>query len=264
MDLSAADHEALAAAMRRLERPSFAGRVAALAGRPAGMLQRALPAPAAAVVAKATGRALERALDIALFSLRDTRLAGGRVLHSSLACASGAIGGSFGLAALAVELPISTTIMLRAIAAIAQKEGEDLGDRQTGLACLQVFALGATRAQGEASESDYFTARAALASEAIEVADFVVDKSAVSEGAPVVVRFIAQLASRFGIVVSEKVMAQSVAVVGALGGAAFNLAFVEHFQDLARGHFTVRRLERIYGAEAVRTEYQRINSGIPK
>jgi len=63
------------------------------------------------------------------------------------------------------------------------------------------------------------------------------------EGAPAVVRFVAQIASRFGIVVSQKVMAQAVVVVGAVGGAALNLAFAEHFQDLARGHFTVRRLE---------------------
>ena len=45
--------------------------------------------------------------------------------------------------------------------------------------------------------------------------------------------------SRFGIVLSQKVMAQAVAVVGALGGTAINLVFIEHFQDLARGHFTV-------------------------
>ena len=69
-----------------------------------------------------------------------------------------------------------------------------------------------------------------------------------------------QIASRFGVVVSQKVAAQTVAVVGALGGAAVNLAFTEHFQDVARGHFTVRRLERVYGAEIVRAEYERIKS----
>ena len=82
------------------------------------------------------------------------------------------------------------------------------------------------------------------------------------EGAPAVVRFLAQIASRFGIVVSEKVTAQAVAVVGALGGAAVNLAFVEHFQDLARGHFTVRRLEHVYGVAAVRAEYDRLKSDL--
>jgi hypothetical protein len=67
-----------------------------------------------------------------------------------------------------------------------------------------------------------------------------------------------QIASRFGIVVSQKIAAQTVTVVGAVGGAAVNLAFIEHFQDVARGHFTVRRLERVYGAEIVRAEYDRL------
>ena len=36
----------------------------------------------------------------------------------------------------------------------------------------------------------------------------------------------------------------------------FRSAFVDHFQNVARGHFTVRRLERAYGAEVVRAEYE--------
>jgi hypothetical protein len=265
MSFSDVDRAALAEAVRRLERPSFAGRVAALAGKPVGLIWRALPRPASTVIVNATGRALEGALDIALFSLRDGRLAGGRLgrrraLHAILACASGAIGGAFGLSALAAELPVSTTIMLRAIAAIAEQEGEDLADPRTGLACLEVFALGASSLDGEPSEGDYFAVRALLSRGVVEVADLALDKSAVREGAPAVVRLLAHIAARFGVVVSEKVMAQAVVVVGALGGAAVNLAFIEHFQNLARGHFIVRRLERVYGSEAVRAEYYRIKS----
>jgi hypothetical protein len=262
MDLSAVDQEALAAAVRRLESPSLAGRLAALAGKPVGLIQRALPAAASTAVATVAKQALERALDVALFSLKNRRLSGGRKLHSGLACTSGAIGGAFGLAALAVELPVTTTILLRAIATIAREEGEDLADPRTGLACLEVFALGASAPNREGPESDYFAVRAVLARGAVEIADFALDKGAVRESAPAVVRFVAQIAARFGIVVSQKVTAQAVAVVGAVGGAALNLAFAEHFQDLAHGHFTVRRLERVYGAEAVRAEYDRLKSGL--
>jgi len=262
MDLSAADQEALAAAVRRLESPSLAGRLAARAGKPVGLIQRALPAAASTAVATVARHALEHALEVALFSLKNRRLKGGRKLHSGLACTSGAIGGAFGLPALAVELPVTTTIMLRAIATIAQEEGEDLADPRTGLACLEVFALGASTANREMPESDYFAVRGQLAQGVGEVADFALDKGVVREGAPAVVRFLAQIASRFGIVVSQKVMAQAVAVVGAVGGAALNLAFAEHYQDLARGHFTVRRLERVYGADAVRGEYDRIKSAL--
>jgi hypothetical protein len=60
------------------------------------------------------------------------------------------------------------------------------------------------------------------------------------------------------LVVTQKVAAQALPVVGALGGAAVNYAFIEHFQDVARGHFTVRRLERLYGKDKIRTEYDQI------
>ena len=256
------DREALAAAVRRLEHPSLVGRLAALAGKPVGLVQSALPATASTAVAKLAKHALERALDVALFSLQNRSITGGRKLHSGLACASGAIGGAFGLAALAVELPVSTTIMLRAIAAIAQEEGEDLGDPRTGLACLEVFALGGPAASETGAEADYFAVRAILARGVVEIAELGIDRGAVQEGAPVLVRFLAQIASRFGIVVSQKMAAQAVAVVGAVGGAAVNLAFIEHFQDVARGHFTVRRLERVYSAETVRGEYERLKAAL--
>ena len=261
MNLSSADGEALAAAIRRLENPSLAGRLAAVAGKPVALVQRALPATASAAVARLAKQALERALEVALFSLRNRSLSGGRILHSGLACTSGAIGGAFGLATLAVELPVSTTIMLRAIAAIAQQEGEDLADPRTGLACLEVFALGGPTADETGAETDYFAVRAMLARGLVEIADFAIDKGAIGESAPFLVRFVTQIAARFGVVVSEKVAAQAVAVLGAVGGAAVNLAFIEHFQDVASGHFTVRRLERVYGAEVVRGEYDQLKSG---
>src|SRR5271170_5497610 len=128
MDFSDVDRAALTAAIKRLEEPGFAGKMTTLAGRPAELVARALPRPMASIVAKAAEAALTRALDIALFSLRDQRFIAGRVVHSALASASGAVGGAFGLAALPIELPVSTAIMLRTIAVIAREEGEDLAD----------------------------------------------------------------------------------------------------------------------------------------
>jgi hypothetical protein len=69
------------------------------------------------------------------------------------------------------------------------------------------------------------------------------------------------VAARFGVVVTQKVAAQALPLVGALGGAAVNYAFIEHFQEIARGHFTVRRLERIYGKGRIRAEYDLIAAG---
>ena len=71
-------------------------------------------------------------------------------------------------------------------------------------------------------------------------------------------RLITQLATRFGMNVSEKVAAQAVPVIGAAGGALINVLLIDHFQDMARGHFIVRRLERTYTPELVREEYKRL------
>jgi uncharacterized protein (DUF697 family) len=82
----------------------------------------------------------------------------------------------------------------------------------------------------------------------------------VDESASAIVRLLAQIGSRFGLVVSQKVGVQAVPVLGAIGGAAVNAAFVDHFQTLARGHFIVRRLERTYGKGTVRRAYDQIRA----
>jgi len=73
-----------------------------------------------------------------------------------------------------------------------------------------------------------------------------------------VIRLIANLASRFGVIVTDKVAAEMVPIFGAFGGASINLLFISHFQAAARGHFTVRRLERKYGGEFVKREYEKV------
>jgi uncharacterized protein (DUF697 family) len=83
-------------------------------------------------------------------------------------------------------------------------------------------------------------------------------RGVVDESTSAIVRLLAQIASRFGLVVSQKVAAQAIPVLGAIGGAAVNAAFVDHFQTLARGHFIVRRLERTYGKGTVRRAYNQI------
>jgi hypothetical protein len=187
---------------------------------------------------------------------------GSQLLHKALATASGAAGGAFGLATLPIELPVSTIIMLRSIADIARSEGEDLSDPASALSCVQVFALGGrVGSAADASESGYFAVRGMLAKSVTEAARFIAERGVIKEGGPVLVRFITQVASRFGVVVTQKVAAQALPVVGALGGAAVNYAFIEHFQEVARGHFTVRRLERVYGKSVVRTEYERLAQG---
>jgi hypothetical protein len=47
-----------------------------------------------------------------------------------------------------------------------------------------------------------------------------------------------------------------VPVIGAIGAAAVNTIFMQHFQSMARAHFIVRRLERKYGKAFVRASYE--------
>jgi hypothetical protein len=172
--------------------------------------------------------------------------------------ASGALGGFWGLPGLLVELPVSTVLMLRAIAAVARKEGENLDTAEARWACLEVFTLGSSRKGDNAAETGYYAVRASLARLVGEAAEFLGGRGAVQEGAPILIRLMTAVTSRFGVVVSEKALAEMVPLIGALGGALINLLFVSHFQVMASGHFIIRRLERKYGPEEVRKEYQRL------
>jgi EcsC family protein len=259
MRMTEADMAALERAVQSLEHPGLAARLAGLVGRPIELLGRALPESASQAIAAATAKGLQAALKVALLTIRRSPAPGSQLLHKYLAMASGAAGGTFGLATLPLELPVSTIIMLRSIAEIARSEGEDLSDPEAALSCVQVFALGGRAGAGEL-EGGYFAVRGMLAKSVSEAARYIAERGIVEEGAPVLVRFLGQVASRFGIVVTQKLGAQAIPVIGALGGAAVNYAFIEHFQDVARGHFIVRRLERGYGKEFVRAEYERLRA----
>jgi hypothetical protein len=252
------DREALRQAVLALEGPSFAARLAALAGRPIELLGRALPQAASDLVSDATRAALDRALRYALKTIPADRPDPETRIHKILAALSGAMGGALGASAVLVELPVSTTIMLRSIARIAQSEGEDLSDPEVALACLQVFALGGRSGSDNFHESGYFAVRAAMARSVTRALQQVAGRGVIDEGSSAIARLLAQIGARFGAVVSQKLAAQAVPVLGAIGGAAINTAFVDHFQTIARGHFTVRRLEQAYGKGTVRREYDRL------
>ena len=257
--LSAEDRDALRAAKRSLEAPGLTAKLANLLGAPIEGFIRNLPRTWSSVITRATARALHLALDTALITVANPRSRPSRDrLHTLMVAGTGAVGGAFGLAALAVELPASTVVILRSILDIARSEGEDLGTVEARLACIEVFALGGRTSRDDADESAYFAARAALASAVTEAARYLGAKRVAQRGAPVLVRLISEVAGRFGATVTQKVAAQAVPVVGGLGGATLNILFMGHFQSVARGHFVVRRLERKYGADVIREEYHRL------
>ena len=240
-----------------LENPGFTARIANIIGTPIEKGFKLLPKNWSAVVNKASRAALTKALQVAVATLGSrTRAKSSEGFHKLLVGASGGIGGAFGLAALPIELPLSTTIMLRSIADIARSEGHSLSTVQTRLSCLEVFALGGHSPRDDATESSYWAVRAALAKAISEAATFAAQRGVLEKTAPAMVRLIAAISSRFGVVVSEQMAAKAVPVVGAAGGTVVNVLFMDHFQDMARGHFIVKRLEAKYGVDLVRSTYE--------
>ena len=258
--LSPQDISDLKRAKEILENPGLTAKLSAMIGSPLEHGLKMLPSKWQKSVHAATEAALMKALDVAVKSLGEKRpVTSHDRLHKLGAATSGAIGGAFGVAAIGIELPVSTTLILRSIADIAAAEGEDPRHLETKLACLTVFALGSTKDKRDnAAESAYFAARAALATAVSEASKHLAQKGLAKGGAPALVRLVALISARFGVVVSQKTAAQLIPVLGAAGGAIINTLFIGHYQDMARGHFIVRRLEKIHGLEPVKKAYDKL------
>jgi hypothetical protein len=262
--LAPSDLERLRWATEHLEHPSLAARLTNIVGTPIEIAVKLLPRPIYRQVRTWADAAIGKGMEVAASSLRDHRQPEPHIgLYRGLAAGSGAVGGLFGVYGLLLELPISTTLMLRAIAEIARAEGEDLSAPETRMACLEVFALGGHSESDDAAEAGYYGIRLALALSVTRAASHIAEQGLAGRGAPVLVDVIEAIAARFGAVVSKKVAAQLVPLIGAAGGAAINLAFMSHYQEMARGHFVVRALERRYGPDLVRTTYEAIRRGGP-
>ena len=250
------DRAELQVAKNLLENPGLAVKITSFVGAPIEKGLALLPKDWHERIGEITQAALLKSTDAAMFTMKDIPgEASSNIWHKLGVAVSGGAGGFFGFAGIAAELPISTTLMLRSIADVARSQGESISNIDTKLACLEVFALGGEGGSDDASESGYYAVRSALAKSVADAAAFLAKKSVTDKSAPVLVRFVAKIAERFGIQVTEKAAAQAVPAIGAAGGAIINLIFIDHFQDMARGHFIVRKLERRHGAEAVRHLY---------
>ena len=175
---------------------------------------------------------LRRAFDVAVIGLPQAPGRGRAAMSQAVVMASGAAGGFAGIAGFVPDATLTTLTIMREIARAAQREGESLIDPDTRRACLEVFALGGTRESGGEGEIGYLSTRFFLQGQTLAA-------------------LIGEVAGRYGVALSQKFGLQAVPVLGAIGGAALNAAFLVHYRGLARAHFTVRRLERRYGRTAV-------------
>ncbi|MGC3969119.1 MAG: EcsC family protein [Pirellulales bacterium] len=277
--LSAGELRLLAEAADYLENPSLLMQLANAVGKPLEFVVRAVEKVAPGRVDEAVGAALRTAVNVAVRTIptdaagakpvtevpEDLRKVGALpgFLHKLSVAVTGTAGGLFGVAGLAVELPVTTTLMFRSIASIAREFGEDLDDAEVRLQCLTVFSLGGPGEAGEAMDSAYLSARWGVQEMVTHAARAVAGMTteqlaaALQKGtAPALATLLARIAARFNLTVSQKALVQAVPVLGAATGAAINVAFMDHFNRVARFHFGIRSLERKHGRDVVQEAYR--------
>ena len=253
------DIQELKTAKQLLENPGIAARITDFIGTPIEKGIKKLPKNWSEKLREVTNDSLLKAANVAIFTMKNSHgEMPSNIWHKISVAASGSVGGLFGLPGLAAELPVSTTIMLRSIADIARSNGENINDIKTKLACLEVFALGGKSKSDDGSESGYYAIRTVLAKSVSEAAQFIAKNGFVEEGAPAIIRLFIKISGKFGIQVTEKIAAQSIPVIGAVGGALINTMFIDHFQDMAKGHFIVRKLERKYCENEIKKAYEKL------
>ena len=150
-----------------------------------------------------------------------------------VAAAAGGASGFIGAPGIAADLPVTTCLMMRSIAAIARSHGEGLTSADTRQACIEVFAFGGPEIADEDIDIAWWTIRGSLSHASIALV-------------------IRQIAARFGAVLSQKYLVQSVPLIGAAAGSTLNYVFMDYYERMARVHFTLRELERNHDPDAVR------------
>lgn len=257
MNILTEDLNDLKYAKTLLEAPGLAAKITNLLGAPIEKGFDLLPKGWSEVVSSSSRKALQVAVESAILTMNNKRLGerSANTLHKLMVVGSGAVGGFCGLPALPVELPVSTTIMMRSIADIARSEDHVLSDPFVKISCIEVFSLGGRSEDDDAVETGYFAIRSGLAKSVSDAAQYLARNGLIEKNSPALIKLIAQIASRFGIQVSEKMAAQAIPVLGAAGGAIINTLFIDHFQSMARGHFIVLRLEKTYDSDVIRRAY---------
>jgi hypothetical protein len=67
---------------------------------------------------------------------------------------------------------------------------------------------------------------------------------------------LSKIAGIFEVTVTEKLLAESIPIVGAIGGAGINAIFCNYFAEAARFHFGILRLEVQYGREEIQSAFE--------
>jgi hypothetical protein len=232
-------------------------RLANYAGTPVNKLMGVVPGMSG-TMRRVVHNAMLKSLEIAIDSLEEEQHPPSSWLPKAMTGFTGGIGGLFGVLALPVELPLTTTLMLRSIADIGRHYGEDMTQLSARLSCIEVFALGGRKGDA-ADDLGYYAARAMFAKLSADVIAYVMERSVIEASVPVVARLVGTVANRFGLVVSERAAATAIPLLGAVSGATLNMLFMDHFERVAHGHFMLRRLEREHGEATIQAMFDEVS-----
>lgn len=144
-------------------------------------------------------------------------------INASITAALGAAGGAGGVTTSLAELPVTVTVLLRAIQGVAVQHGFDPSKDGVRFDCVRVLAANGPFEEDRGADLAMLEQRAGLA----------------VGGAKWVTSVIVP---RLAPVLGQKLAAQAVPVIGAAAGAATNYAYTSYYQDIAHVHFGLRKL----------------------
>ena len=245
-----------------LENPSFIIKLSSYVGKPVEFAIDNLPVD----VRPAIDKALRFALESAILTINKNKIDNG-FLASNMkdriwVVASGMVGGIGGFSTVLAELPATTTLILRSIAKIANSHGFDIYKPATKVACMEVFSLGSLKTTSDDNaENSYVASRLALAFE-INSASAYMSKigvqNIVSAEAPAMVALLNKIVPQFGVVATNKIIAQSLPIISAGTAAMINYLFISHYQKMADAHFSVLKMEEKFSKEFILDYYKKI------
>lgn len=192
-----------------------------LGGKAESLLER-LPAP----VRDNLGDATQRALTLAMQAAQSTRSAVPDQkpwVNTAVTTAMGAAGGFGGLPTALMELPATTTVLLRAIQGVAADHGFDPSAENVQFDCIRVFAAAGPLASDDGADLGFVSLRLTLSGGAMH-------------------KLIATVAPKLATVLGQKLATQTVPVLGAVAGATTNYVYTSYYQQIAHVHFGLRRL----------------------
>jgi hypothetical protein len=135
----------------------------------------------------------------------------------------GAAGGFGGLPSALVELPATTTLLLRSIQGVAVEHGFDPAAQSVQFDCIRVFSAAGPLPSDDGADLGFISIRLTLTGGAMN-------------------KLIAMVAPKLAVVLGQKLAAQTVPVLGAVAGATINGVYTSYYQQVADVQFGLRRL----------------------